>query len=376
MRTFFIIFFTLYGLVNLYFFIKLEKSISIKWQMVVFIWIFLLIMLFSPLLIRISEKSGYESLAIGLSWIGYLWMAFVVLFLFFGVITDFVRLFMAVFSKILGQNLFIKIPTVSYFLLPLTLSLVFLIYGYFEALNIKTERIIIQTNKIKKNVRIVQLSDVHIGLIIREDRVKKIVERIKQANPDIVVSTGDLVDAQIDRLNHLAEILREIKPKYGMFAITGNHEFYAGLNQALSFTEKAGFKVLRDSRITIKELNINIVGVDDSESVRYGFNLKNDKISLFNEFANQGFTIVLKHRPFIERELIKYFDLQLSGHTHKGQFFPFSLITGIYYKNNDSGLIEIDRGKFIYISRGTGTWGPPIRIFAPPEITIIDLIKI
>lgn len=375
MRMFFIIFFTLYGLINFYFFIKLRSAINLRWQIEILIGIFLIVMIFCPLLIRFSEKNGYEFLAIVLSWIGYLWMAFVVLFLFFGIITDTGRLLMFILSKISGHGLLPRVPVITYFLLPLILSTVFLIYGYFEALNIKTERVIIQTDKIRKNIRIVQISDVHIGLIVREDRIRKIAERIKEAKPDILISTGDLVDAQIDRLNQIATILNEIKPQYGKFAITGNHEFYAGLNQALSFTEKSGFEILRNDGISIKELNINIVGLDDTEAIRYGLNLKNDKLKLFKGFKNQGFTILLKHRPFIEKELAEYFDLQLSGHTHKGQFFPFSLITGIYYNNNDSGFIEIDRGKYLYVSRGTGTWGPPVRIFAPPEITIIDLIK-
>lgn len=375
---FFIIFFTIYGTINFYFFVKLKSALNFGWQLQLIISVFLLLMIFSPLIIRISEKNNYESLAIGLSWIGYLWMAFVVLFLFFGVLTDFGRLSMFIISKISGENLFTilqKIHKRAYFLLPLSLSVIFLIYGYWEAMNIRVEKFTIISDKITKNVRIVQISDVHIGLIVREGRVNKIVEKIKEANPDILVSTGDLVDAQIDRMNHIAELLKEIETPYGKFAITGNHEFYAGLNKALFFTEKAGFKVLRNSGVKIDELNINIVGLDDTEADRYGSIINQDKGSFFKYFKHKGFTILLKHRPLIDKELIGYFDLQLSGHTHKGQFFPFSIVTKIHYNNNDSGLIKINKDISIYISRGTGTWGPPVRIFAPPEITVIDLLK-
>ncbi|MDI6864179.1 metallophosphoesterase [Thermodesulfovibrio yellowstonii] len=375
---FFIIFFTIYGIINFYFFVKLKSALNFGWQFQLIISVFLLFMIFSPLIIRVSEKNGYETFAIGLSWIGYLWMAFVVLFLFFGILTDFGRLSMFVISKITEKNLFIilqKIPKTVYFLFPLGLSVIFLIYGYLEAMNIRVERFYIKSDKITKNVRIVQISDVHIGLIVREGRIKKIVEKIKEVNPDILVSTGDLVDAQIDRMNHIAELLKEIKTPYGKFAITGNHEFYAGLNKALFFTEKAGFKVLRNAGVKIKELNINIAGLDDTESERYGLKVNQDKLSLLNYFKNKGFTILLKHRPLIDKELIEYFDLQLSGHTHKGQFFPFSIATKLHYNNNDSGLTKINKDVYLYISRGTGTWGPPVRIFAPPEITVIDLLK-
>ncbi|MEN2994749.1 MAG: metallophosphoesterase [Thermodesulfovibrio sp.] len=331
-------------------------------------------MIFSPLIIRVSERNGYESLAIGLSWIGYLWMAFVVLFLFFGILFDFLRVLILVVSKILEKNLLRKASIFAFFL-PLSFAIGFLIYGYFEALNIKTEKITIETDKINRNIRVVQISDVHIGLIVREFRIKKIVNTIKQTSPDILISTGDLVDAQIDKLNHIADILKEVNIHYGKFAITGNHEFYAGINQALTFTEKAGFEVLRDKAVRIDSLNLNIVGFDDLEAKRYGFDLNVNRYSLVKNFSKSGFTILLRHRPLVDNELIDYFDLQLSGHTHKGQFFPFSLLTKLYYKNKDSGLLKIGNNKYLYISKGTGTWGPPIRIFASPEITIIDLVK-
>lgn len=333
-----------------------------------------MIMIFSPLIIRVSERNGYESLAIGLSWIGYLWMAFVVLFLFFGILFDFLRVLILVVSKILEKNLLRKASIFAFFL-PLSFAIGFLIYGYFEALNIKTEKITIETDKINRNIRVVQISDVHIGLIVREFRIKKIVNTIKQTSPDILISTGDLVDAQIDKLNHIADILKEVNIHYGKFAITGNHEFYAGINQALTFTEKAGFEVLRDKAVRIDSLNLNIVGFDDLEAKRYGFDLNVNRYSLVKNFSKSGFTILLRHRPLVDNELIDYFDLQLSGHTHKGQFFPFSLLTKLYYKNKDSGLLKIGNNKYLYISKGTGTWGPPIRIFASPEITIIDLVK-
>lgn len=104
---FFIIFFTIYGIINFYFFVKLKSILNFGWQFQLIISVFLLLMIFSPLIIRVSEKNGYETFAIGLSWIGYLWMAFVVLFLFFGILTDFGRLSMLVISKISGKNSFI-----------------------------------------------------------------------------------------------------------------------------------------------------------------------------------------------------------------------------------------------------------------------------
>ncbi|WP_297211746.1 MULTISPECIES: metallophosphoesterase [Thermodesulfovibrio] len=374
MRTFFILFFTIYGLINFYFFIKLKAALNLKGYLQLIVGFLMVVMVFSPAMIRNLEKHGYEAFAITLSWVGYIWMAFVVLFLFFGIMTDIVRLSVLIISKIFNQNFYSRIPVFFNFLFPLFLSISFLIYGYFEALKIKTERVFISSDKVSRDIKILQISDVHIGLIVRDNRIKKIAEIIKQAKPDMVISTGDLVDAQTDSINHLADIFAEIAPPYGKFAITGNHEFYAGIDKSIYFTERAGFKLLRDSLFVIEDLNINLIGLDDTEALRYGQSLNVDRKSLIDSFKNNGYTILLNHRPSIEKELFQSMDLQLSGHTHKGQFFPFSLLTKLYYKK-DAGLIDFGRNKYLYISRGTGTWGPPVRIFAPPEITIIEVKK-
>lgn len=381
MSTFLLIFFTLYGLINLYFFVKLKSAFSLNINLQIITGLLIIFLIFTSVIIRTSEKQGFESLAISLSWIGYLWMALIFLFLFFGLFIDLLKLLTFLLSKVSNNNFNItnilglsqNFAKKLYFLLPFGLSCLFLIYGFFEALNIRTEKIVIETNKVNRNFRIVQISDLHIGLLIRENRVRKIADLIKTTDADIVVSTGDLVDGQIDRLNGISNILKEINPPYGKFAVTGNHEFFAGINQALSFTEKAGFKILKNEGIQIKDVNINIVGVDDPTSKRFGIVSERSESALLRNF-NKGFIVLLKHRPLVDEHSKGLFDLQLSGHTHKGQIFPFTLITSVYYPN-DSGYIKHAEGYHLYISRGTGTWGPPMRIFAPPEITIIDIVK-
>ena len=381
MRIFFITFFSLYALIHAYFFIKLKSAFNVSPLNQIFLAFFLLLMVFSPAIIRISEKEGLETFAIVLSWIGYLWMAIIFLFLFFALITDIGRFLIFLISKVAGKDLsFLSVFGIKicskklYFIFPFVCAFLFVFYGYFEARNIKIERITIESDKVINNLRIVQISDVHIGLIIRKDRVKDIVEKIKSLEPDIVVSTGDLVDGQIDRLNSIAEILKELQPPFDKYAITGNHEFYAGINQALSFTEKSGFKILRNKGVYIEKFNLNIVGVDDLEAIRFGFNPNISEIDLLKNFQNGGYTVLLKHRPIINEQSRGFFDLQLSGHTHKGQLFPFSIITALYYPKHAGCLKDIN-GCYLYISRGTGTWGPPVRIFAPPEITVIDIIR-
>jgi len=181
----------------------------------------------------------------------------------------------------------------------------------------------------------------------------------------------------MDRLNNLAAMLATLNPPLGKFAIAGNHEFYAGIRQSGRFLRAAGFNLLRNDGFKLNGL-INLVGVDDPAGKRRypqnGQVGKEEKILLANS-DSERFTLLLKHRPTVEMESIGQFDLQLSGHTHGGQIFPFNLITRLYY-SNQRGLYRLDKGSVLYVSRGTGTWGPPMRFLSPPEVTVIELQRV
>jgi hypothetical protein len=180
------------------------------------------------------------------------------------------------------------------------------------------------------------------------------------------------VDAQINRLEGLAEMLREINPRYGKFAVTGNHEFYAGLPQSLEFTRKAGFTMLRGEGLTVAGL-INLAGVDDLAGLGSGpFKGATEK-DLLSGLDREKFTLLLKHRPNLDKDALGLFDLQISGHTHQGQIFPFRLITRLFFPY-DGGSFRLSNHSLLHVSRGTGTWGPPIRFLAPPEVTVYELI--
>jgi predicted MPP superfamily phosphohydrolase len=213
---------------------------------------------------------------------------------------------------------------------------------------------------------------VHLGLLVREGRLTRILEKVKAASPDIFVSTGDLVDGQTDSLNGVGNLLREVKPTLGKYAVTGNHELYAGLNRSLEFTRQAGFRVLRGEGTSVAGL-ITIAGVDDPVVTGYSRSMEVPERDLLSPFPRDQFTLFLKHRPEVEKSAVGLFDLQLSGHAHKGQIFPFSLIHRFVY-DYLAGLYDLPSGSRIYVSRGSGTWGPPIRFLAPPEVTVIDLV--
>ena len=169
------------------------------------------------------------------------------------------------------------------------------------------------------------------------------------------------------------EPFQYINPRMGKFAVTGNHEFYAGIDRALEFTQRAGFTVLRGEGVTPGGM-INIVGFDD-------LLIRGDKSvphrsfkEVLSDLSSDKFTLLLYHRPLIDKDSLGTFDLQLSGHTHKGQIFPFRLITGLFYPMN-SGYFSLPKNSSLYVSPGAGTWGPPIRFLSPPAITVIDLVR-
>jgi predicted MPP superfamily phosphohydrolase len=378
MTLFLFTFFLIYASMHLYAFLKVKAAFAFGITTNLLLITFMVIMVFAPIIIRISEKHGFEFFARFMSYVGYTWMGLLFLFTCASLIIDIYHFLIYLSSLILRKDLmaFVPSPVISFFI-PLTLSILIAIYGFFEAQNIRTERITIRTSKIPESVgrlRIVQISDVHLGLIVRKERLEKILKEVKAAKPDLFVSTGDLVDGQINGLPGLAELLREINPRYGKFAITGNHEFYAGLKQAMDFTEKAGFTFLRGEGLTIAGL-INIAGVDDPAGKNYGLFRDIPEKELLSGLPTEKFTLFLKHRPLLDRNAIGLFDLQLSGHTHKGQIFPLGLITRLFYPA-DSGYLDLPNNSHLYVSRGSGTWGPPIRFLSPPEVTVIEIIPV
>ena len=376
MTLFLFTFFLIYASIHLYAYLKIKAAFAFGITTSIFLISFMVIMVFAPIVIRLSEKQGLEFFARLMSYAGYTWMGLLFLFTSASIIIDIYHFLIYLSGLILRKDLIAFIPSsrISFFI-PLILSILIAIYGSFEAKNIRTERIMIRSHKIPESIgrlRIVQISDVHLGLIVRKERLEKILKEVKGVEPDLLVSTGDLVDGQINGLPGLAELLRDINPRYGKFAITGNHEFYAGLKQAMDFTEKAGFTILRGEGLTIAGL-FNIAGVDDPAGKNYGLFREVEEKKLLSGLPTEKFTLFLKHRPFLDRNAIGLFDLQLSGHTHKGQIFPLGLITRLFY-TADSGYLALQDNSHLYVSRGSGTWGPPIRFLSPPEVTMIEIL--
>jgi predicted MPP superfamily phosphohydrolase len=354
--------------------------VPLSWPARIAVGAVLVFFVLCPVLIRLLERAGHEGAACFLSYVGYLWMGFIFLFFVTALLLELYRLLLFLATLLGWEPLSRLVPSPRFLLfLPLVVSLSVNLYGFFEARHIRIERVVVHTDKLptgSDGLRLVQVSDVHVGMIVRGERLARICDAVRKAKPDLLVSTGDFVDGQLDSLQDAMAQWRAIDPPYGKYAVTGNHEFYAGLDSALAFTRDAGFRVLRneaDDR-AIGGGRVRLVGVDDPTARQMGI-FAGPKEEALLAAAAQGppaFTILLKHQPIVREGSPGGFDLQLSGHTHGGQIAPFGFITRLFFPHH-RGYYELPRGSALYVSRGSGFWGPPVRFLSPPEVTVFEI---
>lgn len=374
---FFVIFFGLYSCFHLFVLIKLKRALEPNLVLMIAITAFMALMVAAPALVRVLERHQFDTGARMLAYVGYLWMGLLFLVVSWSLVLDAYRFVVWIAARLSGNELsLLRLSARNSFLIAVSVSAAILVYGYFDALYIRTERATISTDKLPAGIdriKIVQISDVHLGLIVGKNRLEKILKRVEAADPDLFVSTGDLVDGQPNEIPHLATMLRQVSARYGKYAVMGNHEFYAGIDHSLQFTTDAGFTILRGEGKDVAGV-LNIAGVDDPAGAYRGQTRSVSEKELLSGLNNGRFTLLLKHRPWQDSQSAGLFDLQLSGHTHKGQIFPFSLIVERVYPQF-AGLIPIGNDQHLYVSRGSGTWGPPVRFLAPPEVTVIELVR-
>lgn len=359
---------TLITLLHRYFYQKLTKSFLLNRKVKKMLFSFFGLMIFAPVFIMnfLDIKSGIMTI---ISYVGYIWIIFILLFFGIGLIVDAGLFLLKLFKRS-------TVPfTRKIFLVIVTLVTIIIITGLFEAQDIKVEKLTIETTKLPAGIdkiRVVQISDVHFSQILNLSHAQTIVDIIKELKPDILLSTGDFLDKGIRDEKEITKLFRDIKVPLGKYASVGNHEFFAGIKNSEKFITDAGFVLLRNEGITVQK-TLNITAIDDHTGARFGETLPDEK-EVFKTIQQDRYTIHLKHQPRIDTKALEMFDLQLSGHTHAGQIFPASIIVKLLFPYNH-GTFELGRQKYLHVNRGTGTWGPPIRFFAPPEITVIEIVK-
>jgi predicted MPP superfamily phosphohydrolase len=224
---------------------------------------------------------------------------------------------------------------------------------------------------------IVQISDIHVGPTIKRHYLEKIVDAVNGLKPDLIAVTGDVVDGSVSQLSAHTLPLAQLKARHGAFLVTGNHEYYAGADKWIVEFRRLGLKVLMNEHVVVEHDGARAVvaGVTDYGAASFDPAHRSDPAaSIHGAPADIAFRLLLAHQPRSAPAAAQAgFTLQLSGHTHGGQFLPWNFFVRLQ-QPFVAGLEKLN-GLWVYTSRGTGYWGPPVRLAAPSEITRLRLVS-
>ncbi|GIJ78938.1 hypothetical protein SAMN05443287_107103 [Micromonospora phaseoli] len=223
-------------------------------------------------------------------------------------------------------------------------------------------------------LRIATVSDIHIGPLRGRVHTEQIVAAINRLDADIVAVVGDLVDGTVAELGDAAAPLRGLRSRHGSYFVTGNHEYYSGVEEWVAEVDRLGLRVLQNQRLEIAAPGgvLDLAGVNDVSAVGSGVSAPPDYGAALGDRDPSRPVVLLAHQPVAALEAARYgVDLQLSGHTHGGQMVPFNLLVKLE-QPVVSGLGEVD-GTKVYVTNGAGFWGPPVRVGAEPQITLVEL---
>ncbi|MBQ7651260.1 MAG: metallophosphoesterase [Victivallales bacterium] len=247
------------------------------------------------------------------------------------------------------------------------------VWGVIESYNIKVKTVDVFTDAIPADAppyTIALISDLHIGPAASNRKINKVIALLKEHPTDLILSAGDLIDGRSNREMSLSKRLAELAPPDGKLAVFGNHDVYSSLEFSRECHDASGFKLLEDAGLSPHPW-LFIFGEKDPADGWHPGKLKTENAGDSATIPPDCFSILLKHRPDFNSN--SKFNLQLSGHSHGGQIFPFTLLVRLQYKHKESRLHDKGNGRALYVSMGTGLWGPPFRVLAPPEITVFAI---
>lgn len=366
-----IFYFLIYSALHLLMYMRLRALWPRRKRYGLWFAVWAVIMILVPVASYALDAAGWPTAAGMAAWVGFSWMGFACFVLWLSLALWLAQSFLWAFARLARLGPFVW-PKRAMALGILLVAACLSIYAYSTAKNIQMERVVINTAKLpagQEQLKIAMICDLHLSPSMGLERLKFVAAEIDKLKPDILMAVGDVVDRNHGLSQKEARILAGVHAPLGKFAVMGNHEFYVGQDRSQNFLEQAGFIVLRNRAIVLGAL-LNIAGVDDpGRTGRYPA-----ERPILTPLQNGLFTIFLKHRPGVNKSSLGLFDLQLSGHTHGGQMFPFSLVVRLVH-GRFPGLYRLSQRSWLYLSRGTGTWGPPMRFLVPPEITLIELVR-
>ncbi len=377
MIIFFSIFFTIYFAINYYVFIRGWQAINSFQAAKPFYIILFVIAATSYLISKFLNTKLSAWLYDSLLWIGSFWFAFLIYFFLSILVIDFLRLLNG-WLHFIPNSFYVNYEFTKQITALVVISLVsiIIILGF-----INTRKLAVNTKEIlvaKKLSNLTELniaaaSDFHLTPVNDGMLLKKIVKRINDLKPDIILLPGDIIDDKVSILKerNIGDELKKLKAKYGVYGITGNHEYINGVNESVEYLRELNINVLLDSVVNINN-DFYLIGREDREKDRFGEGKRLELSSLMEQAGNDIPKILLDHTPYKLNEAENYnIDLQLSGHTHNGQFFPGNIITNMIYENSWGYLKKTNT--HYYVSCGVGTWGPPVRNASVSEIVNIKI---
>ena len=375
--SFFAVALGIYALTNAYILVRVFQGLAGPGMPSIIARVFLVLWILAYPVGRIAERT--------LPWAGFSRCLVVSGSLYLGFMVTALFLFLACDTALLAGRLFPALPLVGHqgiapsslrrtILLAVTcLSILVVGLGTVNSLFPRVREAKLDLpGRSGKPIRVVLFSDLHMGPLVGNGRVRNLVKQVNALDPDLVLLVGDIVDEDVSRLaeERMAEALSGLSPRIGSFAVTGNHEYYAGEEEAVSYLESAGIRVLRDEAVVVED-RLVIAGRKDRTASRFGEN-RLPLGEILRETRRDLPVLVMDHQPrnLAEAEAAGV-DLQVSGHTHHGQILPFNLVTSRLYEISQ-GWGTRGKTRFL-VSSGVGTWGPPMRTSAAPEIWLLEL---
>lgn len=374
---FFSIIFSIHLLVNLYISVRGYQALEALPK--VRPWFILLMVVTTAAypLGRILERSMYNPLSVSLHWVGAFWFAvmlYVVLQLWMIDLARIANLVFPFIRKWAGTNYPGFKLTVGLVVSGITILTV--VAGHLNAWHPRISELTIPIHKASnglKTLRIAAVSDVHLGTIIGPRKTAKLVSTLNGLKPDLILMVGDVVDEDVKPVirQNLGECLSALKAPLGVFGVTGNHEYIGGGEPSIRYLEQHGITMLRDTSVLIKDA-FYLIGREDLQARRNTGKQRKELDELLGSVEVNRPVILLDHQPYnLARVANTDVDLQLSGHTHHGQLWPFGYLTDKIYEVS-RGYKKMGNTHF-FVSTGFGTWGPPVRTGNRPEVVLITL---
>ncbi len=351
-----------------------------KYRVMLMAWVVLMVV--GPFLVRMMNRGGFAALGSLYAMLCYCWLAVMFWFFCWGLLGDFWNLANKAIAYFQGGHAKLLLSPRIGWLAVTSIVAASLAWSLVEAQHIQLNTVSIRMPHMppgSKPIRIAQISDLHLGGGTGMERLEKVVSLLKQSQADMIIASGDMIDGPYEDLQSFAAALVEVQAPLGKYAVNGNHEYYSGLRNSELFHDAAGFRLLRQEAVKVlPEADwLFLAGMDDPHGAYFG-KPPTREADVLAKCSSAADIILIKHRPEVDAASVGKVSLQLSGHTHGGQIFPFMLVTRSVY-HYWRGLYEVGPAEAtgmpmrLFVNRGAGTWGPPMRLLAQPEVVLFIL---